>query len=462
MLNHEGWCLMLILCALITLLLIGLPHMRTEKTVEKRLAAEGNWLWTAAGTALRACGVLVLAVIPSSAYRGGVMRLGLPIFCSVGLAALLCVLLPRIRGRGAQAQTLCQAAAHDCWVRAGLGALCACGALVSAAAAVSMVARMFAYVFSLHYMIALGASVGLALVLTLLCGAQSRHAMDRLQIVLLTVLLIGTPAAALFVSENANEALQALALSGGHESADIWDVLCDLCAGLGAAGLLLPAQTLFSEHNPVVLRKSGIAASAGIAVLMLLAALAGFMACAAGIELTTVSAAETVLTQIAELSTLPHLVSGVLSAALLTTLLMYAQAALHFFGTTVAWDIVQPLTHGHTERPAALMAELISAAACVLTFVLAMYPNTPLEWYVRMVLLCGSVICSLLVLQVCGVKAGATGQRIGLAAGAAVILITLLLPIPEKWKILGALPAALLTALPQLAVKDKDKQEKSA
>ena len=92
MLNHEGWCLLMILCGFIALLLIELPRMGTEQTVEKRLIAHGGWLRAAAGTALRLCGVMLLAVVPGTIYRGGWMRLGLAVWCAAGIAALLCVL----------------------------------------------------------------------------------------------------------------------------------------------------------------------------------------------------------------------------------------------------------------------------------------------------------------------------------------------------------------------------------
>ena len=455
MLNHEGWCLMLILCTLIALLLSGLPHMRAVKSVEKRLAAEGHWLWKAASVVLCACGVLVLAVIPSAAYRGGVMRLLLPVSGALGMVATLCFVTPRIRKLSPHALTLCQAVAADRWTRVGLGVVSAAGALISAAACVSMVARMFAYVFSLHYMIALGAATGLVLMLTILCGADSRRSMDKLQIALLTALLAGTPVAALIASGNGKDMLQVSALSGGFGTVTIWDIAGDLCTGLGVTGMMLSAQTLFSERDPAVVRRSGAAASVGIAVLMLLAALAGFAACTAGIKLETITAAETVLTQIAELSSLPNPVSGLLSAALLSALLLYAQSALHFFGTTVAWDVVQPVTGWHTERPVVLMAEAAAVAACLLTFALARFPNTPLEWYVRSALLCGSVAGGLLVPFACGVKQSRTGQRTGLIAGCAVVLIIWLLPVPEKWKIVGILPALIGTVLPQLLIKDK-------
>lgn len=462
MLNHEGWCLLLILCAVIALLLLALPHMRAEKTVSQRLSAGGCWAWLSAGVVLRACGALVLVAVPSAVYQGGIMRLGLPVFCAAGLAVLLCVLVPRIRRRAPQALTLCQAVAEEKWARAGLGALSAVAALLSASAAVSMAARMFAYVFSLHYMISLGAASALVLLLTLLCGAQSRRAMDKLQFFLLAALLLGTPAAALLLSGNAQEAMQAFAQSYGQQSRAPMYILCDLCAGLGALGLLLPSQALFAEDNPSVLRRSGTAASAAIAVLMLLAALSGFGGRALGIGLESIPASETVLTQIAELPALPQPVSALLTAALLTSLLLYAQAALHFFGTTVSWDMIQPLTGSQEERPAAQRAQWISWAACLLTFPLAMNANTPLAWYVRDVLLCGSVTGTFLLLRAFGRSPGKRGGRIGLAAGAAVILITWLVPISEKWKILGVVPSMICTALPLLLIKEKSVENKPA
>lgn len=462
MLNHEGWCLLLILCAVIALLLLALPHMRAEKTVSQRLSGSSCRVRSSVGVVLRTCGVLVLVAVPSAVYRGGIMRLGLPVFCAAGLAAALCVLLPRIRKRAPYALTLCQAVAEDKWTRVGLGALSAVAALLSVSAAVSMAAHMFAYVFSLHYMISLGAAAALVLLLTLLCGAQSRRAMDPLQFALLAALLIGTPLAAILLSGNAQEALQAFSQSYGQQSHAPMYILCDLCAGLGALGLLLPLQALFAEDNPSVLRKSGITASAVIAVLMLLAALSGFGGRTLGIGLESIPAAETVLTQIAELSALPQPVSALLTAALLTSLLLYAQAALHFFGTTVSWDMIQPLNGSQEERPAARMAEWISWAACLLTFPLAMNVNTPLAWYVRDVLLCGSVIGTFLLFHAFGRSPGKMGSRIALAAGTAVIVVVWLLPFPEKWKILGAAPAMLCTALPQLLIKDKPVENKPA
>ena len=463
MLNYEGWCLLVILSALIAHMLLALPHMHTERAMQTRLTGHGGTLSTAVGTVLRACGTMVLAVIPSAVCRGGVTRLGLPAFFAAGIAVLLCLLVPRIKARSAHALTLCEAVSGDAWTRAGLGALSALAALLSAAAAVGMVARMFAYVFSLHYMIALAAATALALMLTLLCGARARRAMDPMQSVLLTILLIGTPVAAFLLSDNATQALQPLQQPVAMESDLIWTILADLGAGIGALGLLLPAQHLFSAQKPTALRKGGIIASAVTAVLTLLACIAGLAAHAVGIKLDSIPAAETVLTQIAELSALPNPLSALLNAALLTTLLLFAQSALHFVGNAVAWDVVQPLNRQEKDRPLCLLADGVALIACALTFPLSMNAaNTPLAWYVRDALLLGSVAGSFLLLRAFGTKTSRLGQRIGLAAGAAVVLVAWLLPLPEKYKLLGAIPAVLAATLPQLLIKEPSMDKKSA
>lgn len=464
MLNHEGWCLLLILSALIALMLLALPHMRTERAMQTRLTSHGGALCTAIGTVLCACGTMVLAVIPAAVYRGGVTRLGLSVFAAAGIAVLLCLLVPRIKVRCTYELTLCEAASHDAWTRAGLGAVCALAALLSASAAVAMVARMFAYVFSLHYMIALSAAVALALVLTLLCGARARRAMDPMQVLLLTILLIGTPAAALLLSDNAAQALQSSVLLAAQEPDLAVTLLTDLCAGIGALGLMLPAQHLFSVQKLIALRKGGIISTAAAAVFMLLAAFAGLASHAVGVQAESIPAAETVLTQIAELAALPNPLSALLNAALLTTLLFYAQAALHFAGNTVSWDVVQPLVRQDKDRVLSFAADAAAMAVCALTFPLCMNAaNMPLTWYVRDALLLSSVAGGFLLLRAFDAKTSKLGQRIGLAAGAAVVLIVWLVPLPEKYKLLGAIPAVLAAVLLQLFVKDPiPKDEKSA
>ena len=463
MLNHEGWCLLVILSALIAHMLLALPHMRTERAMQTRLTGYGGTLSTAIGTVLRACGTMVLAVIPAAVCCGGVTRLGLPVFFASGIAVLLCLLTPRIKARSAHALTLCEAVSGDAWTRAGLGVLSALAALLSAAAAVGMVARMFAYVFSLHYMIALGAAAALALMLTLLCGARARHAMDPMQSVLLTILLIGTPVTALLLSDNAAQALQPLLQPVAQEPDLILTILTDLCAGIGALGLLLPAQSLFSAQKPAALRRGGTFAAAAVAVLTLLACIAGLSAHAVGIQTESLPAAETVLTQVAERTALSHPLSALLNAALLTTLLLFAQAALHFAGNAVAWDVIQPLFRQDKDRMLCLLSDAAALIACAFTFPLSMNAaNTPLTWYVRDALLLSAVAGSFLLLRAFGAKTSRLGQRIGLAAGAAVVLVTWLVPLPEKYKLLGVIPAVLAAVLPQLLIKEPSKDKKSA
>ena len=454
MLNHEGWCLLGILSALIALMLLALPHMRAERSAQARLISHDGIMGTALGTVLRTCGAMVLAVVPAAVYQGGTVRLGLPVFCAVGVAVLFCLLVPRIKARCPHAMTLCEAVARDAWTRAGLGTVTAIAALISAAAAVSMVARMFAYVFSLHYMIALGAVVGLTFALTLLCGVRARRRMDGLQFLLLMALLIGTPVAALVLSGDAAQAVQFLTQTVAQDADAAMDILVDACAGIGMLGLMLPAQHLFSGQKPAAMRKGGILAAAGVAVLLLLSALGGVAARSVGIKLETIPAAETALTQIAELTALPNPLSAVFNAALVTTLLLYAQAALHFVGMTVAWDVVQPLTHQDKERPLVIAADWVAPLACAFTFLLARNPNTPLAWYVRDVLLLGAVMGSFLLARAFGAKPGRLARRIGLVAGVAVVLILWLLPLPEKYKLLGAIPAMLFALLPQLLIID--------
>jgi len=88
--------------------------------------------------------------------------------------------------------------------------------------------------------------------------------------------------------------------------------------------------------------------------------------------------------------------------------------------------------------------------------------NTPLTWYVRDVLLLSAVAGSFLLLRAIGAKTSRLGQRIGLAAGAAVVLVTWLVPLPEKYKLLGVIPAVLAAVLPQLLIKEPSKDKKSA
>ena len=79
MLNHEGWSLLGILLLLLIQLLLALPHMHKERTMEKRLNAQEESLFTVAGVCLRCAGVGLLAVLPGAVYAGGAGRLGLAV-----------------------------------------------------------------------------------------------------------------------------------------------------------------------------------------------------------------------------------------------------------------------------------------------------------------------------------------------------------------------------------------------
>ena len=155
--------------------------------MEKRLNVQDESLFAVAGVCLRCAGVGLLAVLPGAVYAGGAARLGLAVMPAAGLGTALLLIVPRLKRSHPQALTLFEAAVQDPWARAGFAAVGAVAAVAAAAGAMSMIARIFAYVFSLHDKIALAASVLLCFVLVLLCTTAAREKMDRLQGILLAV-----------------------------------------------------------------------------------------------------------------------------------------------------------------------------------------------------------------------------------------------------------------------------------
>lgn len=460
MLNHEGWSLLGILLLLLIQLLLALPLMHKEQTMEKRLNVQDESLFAVAGVCLRCAGVGLLAVLPGAVYAGGAARLGLAVMPAAGLGTALLLIVPRLKRSHPQALTLCEAAVQDPWARAGFAAVGAVAAVAAAAGAMSMIARVFAYVFSLHDKIALAASVLLCFVLVLLCTTAAREKMDRLQGILLAVMVIGTPVAALTVvgaEENMLAVLREALFYHGTGLALGRDIASDVLTGLCAIGLMLPMQRLFAVKSEQTANRGGKIAVCAMAVLAVSAAASGLVGKMAGFVLNGKAAQETVVMQLTELPALPETVSAVLTSSLVLALMLFVQDALRFAGAAVAWDIVQPLGKFTAEKPLRIWMDGVSLTVCAALYAVAGSINVPLENYLHIALLCGAVTGTMLLMRALGVQAKPLGQRICVSAGAASAAAVLLF-VPEEWKMIGAAAVFAAAVIPLLICKEKAKK----
>lgn len=452
MLNQEGWSLLILILLLLLEMGLGFAKMGRERLMAQQLQHSSDGLRASAGVLLRCIGVLVLAVIPAAAYRGGAVGLGMALSVSAGLVVLLTVLVPGLRKRNAQALTLPEALGKTRGVRAVYAVLSGLQALILASGACTLAARLLAGVFSLHYTIALGACAALILLLTALCGAQSREKMDGVSSGLLILTMLGIFGAVLVKGADAfdnlkliqEDAVQMLAL----------DIPSDLFWGVSALGLMLPAQRLFGE-NTKQHRRTGAIAGGCAAALMLISALIGWLGQAVDASLVGQTAAETVLMQTTLSIGLPVPVSAALLAVMVVVLLLFAQDALHMLGLWVSWDLVQPTAQEMRERPLLRWALAVSLAGAFAAFGLGWNANIPIRTYALAGLLSGSVLAPGLLLNLLGRKVNPLGTYCGLGLGMLMAIVWLLVPQLRQMDMLGALPCAGLSVLLQLFVREK-------
>ena len=455
MLNQEGWSLLFILIMVLAALGLGLAQMGREKDMAQSLRASGGAADTAVGAVLRCAGPLLLAVIPGAVYRGGFARAGVAVSAAVGYAVLLAVLAPALRRRDGAALTLPELAAEEKGVRALWAALCSVQALLVAGGALAMTVRILAGVFSLHYTIALAACAGLCLLLTALCGPQSRLRMDRLQGALLVLLLVGLPAAAAVLFDGTKAAvLSGLALQESGAQLGL-GVASDALWCVGILGLALPAQRVLGAENARSARRCGIAGGLLAAALVLLAAFAGLLGRSVDAELSGLTASETVLMQMAEGAALPQPVSALFVGALVTTLLLTAQDALRALGGWVSWDVVGNLSGQTRERPLLRVQLGAALAAGLAAFALGLSATVPLEWFALGACLLGAVLLPGLALRACGRKAHPLGAACGLGLGTLMAVVWMAVPQLRDMGMLGAVPCAGLSLLLQLCVREK-------
>lgn len=461
MLNQEGWSLLFILIMVLVALGLGLARMGRERAMAQNLCAGGGAADTAMGSVLRCAGPLLLAVIPGAVYRGGFARAGIAVSVAAGYAVLLAVLAPALRRRNGTALTLPEAVARQKGARVLWAALSAMQALLVAGGALSMTARILAGVFSLHYTIALAACTGLCLLLTVLCGPQSRLRMDRWQGAMLMLLLVGLPAAAVVLFDGTKAAvLGGLAVRETGVQLGL-GIASDALWGIGVLGLALPAQRVLGAETDAGARRGGIAAGIAIVVLTLLAALSGLLGRSVDAQLETVSAAETVLMQMAEGAALPQPVGALFVGALVTTLLLAAQDALRALGGWVSWDVVASLS-GQTQEKPLLCVQLGAAMASGLAaFALGLSATAPLEWFALGACLVGSVLAPGMALSAVGRSIHPLGAYCGLGLGTLMAIVWMAIPQLREMGMLGAVPCAGLSLLLQLCVREKRKAEQA-
>lgn len=455
MLNQEGWSLLLNLILVLAALGLGLAQMGRERNMAQSLRGGGGAADTAVGAVLRCAGPLLLAVIPGAVYRGGFARAGIAVSAAAGYAVQLAVLTPALRRRSGATLTLPELAAEERGVRALWAALCSAQALLVAGGALAMAARLLAGVFSLHSTIALAACAGLCLLLTALCGPQSRLRMDRLQGALLVGLLVGLPAAAAVLFDGTKAAvLGGLALQERGAQLGL-GIASDALWCVGILGLALPVQRVLGAENERSARRAGIAGGVLAAALTALAALAGLLGRSVDAELTGLAAAETVLMQMAQGAALPQPVSALFVGALTTTLLLTAQDALRALGGWVSWDVVGSLSGQTRERPLMRIQLGAAMAAVLAAFALGLSATVPLEWFALGACLVGAVLAPGLVLRACGRRVHPLGATCGLGLGALMAVVWMAVPQLRGMGMLGAVPCAGLSLLLQLCVREK-------
>ena len=455
----------MILAAVIALLGMGYVFMGREKTMADRLRSGGGTADTAAGLTVRAAGFALLGVIPGSLYLGGAGRSVQAVSLCAGLAVQLCWMLPKLRAQEPASLTVAEICAKDRFARAGLGAVEVLSLLSLTAGALAMAARVLASVFSLHTTISLGAAALLSLMLTVLCGAAARRNMDRLGV----ALAAGTVLAAFVLAQemigSAKIPLTELLAPKKAESVLGWTtVASDALWGVGAVGLVAFQHRALAAEREKAMRRGGRIGTAAIALLTLLCAGAGLLGRAADATLESRTAAETILIQIVTMESLPKPLSAVLTAGLTSALLLSAGAMMTEVGSIAAWDIALPLTGETREKPLMRTAMGAAALSAVLAFVLALDPNRPLQDYALAGLLLSTVTAAFLWARFCRWEACPLGEWMGLGLGAAAAVGWALIPATRLFGMIGAIPCALLTLLPQLLIGrwTQKKAEKAA
>ena len=430
MLNQEGWSLLLILVMLLAALGLGLARMGRERNMAQCLRAGGGSACTAVGAVLRCAGPLLLAVIPGAIYRAGIARAGVALSGAAGYAVLLAVLAPRLRWKNADALTLPELAAKEKGVRALWASLCAVQVLLIAGGALTMTARILAGVFSLHYTIALAACAGICLLITALCGAQSRLRMDWLQCALLVALLVGLPVTAVLLFDGTKAALLG-GLAVQETGAQLGlGIASDALWCVGILGLALPIQRVLGATDDKSARRGGIAGGILAALLVMLAAFAGLLGRSVDAGLSGLAASETVLMQMAEGTALP-LPLGAL-----------------FIGAG-------SLTGQTRERPLMRIQLAVALAAGLAAFALGLSASVPLEWFALGACLLGAVLMPGLMLRACGRAVHPLGAYCGLGLGTLMAAVWLAVPLLRETGMLGAIPCAGLSLLLQLFVREK-------
>ena len=455
----------MILAAVIALLGTGYIFMGREKTMAGRLRSGGGAADTAMGLTVRAAGFALLGVIPGGLYLGGASRIVQAVSLCAGLSVLLCWMLPKLRAQEPGALTAAEICAKDRFARIGLGAVEILSLLSLAAGALAMAARVLASVFSLHTTIALGAAALLSLMLALLCGAAARKNMDRLGMALAAGTVIAAFVLAQMAFDPVELPLAELLAPKSAQNAPAWTTTAsDALWGVGAVGLAAFAHRALAAENEEAARQGGRIGALAIVLLALLCAGAGLLGRAADATLESQTAAETILIQIVTMESLPKPLSAVLTAGLTAALLLSAQAMMTEIGSIAAWDIALPLTNETRERPLMRIAMGAAALSAVVAFVLALDPNRPLQDYALMGLLLSTVTAAFLWVRVCEWEACPLGEWIGLGLGAAAAVGWALIPATRQLGMIGAIPCALLTLLPQLLIGrwTQKKAEKAA
>lgn len=462
MLNREGWSLLLILAGLLALLGAGFAWMGRERSMEERLRTAGREMDTAAGLAVRAGGVLLLAVLPGIVYLYGLSRVGMAVSLCVGVTLLLCVLLPRLRAQSPEAMTVSELFCARGIPRAVYAAVAVASLLALAAGAVSLLARIFAGVFSLHYTIALAAAAALVIVFAVLCGSQARRRMDRLQVVILLFSMVAVPVTAILLNQKEEHNLLAIlssAFSRLNTGRPLFvDIASDLLFGVGVMGATTLAQRWTATREDSSALHGGRIGAALICLMALLSVASGLLGRMVDSELGTQEAAETVFLQMASNALLPAPLAGLLVAALVTALTMTAQDLLRTAGVLIAWDGVQNLTGQKQEKPLRVTADLCAVGGGVLCFVLALDATLPLLIFAQIGFLLSSVLAVSLWARAQGWISTPRGAWIGLAAGALVAAVWMCIPVTRGLGMIGVLPCAAATLAPQILLREAQEQ----
>lgn len=449
MLNNEGWSLLFILLAVLLLLAAGFMQMGRDRSMERRLRYSGGAADTAMGIALRATGITMLAVLPGAIYLQGLLRIGMALSLGAGFALMLCVLMPRLRRSGGGALTVAQAVAPDRKSRVAFACVSILSLLMLAAGGISLLARIVASVFSLHYTIALFACTLLCTLLALLCSTSSRLAMDHIQIILTLFGLIAVPLLAMATKITAVwPALKAAFTVVGQSDMLGVRIVSDLLWGAGALGCVQVMHRAFGARNGAHARRGSRQGAWLICGMIALCALVGLLGRAVDDDLVVETAAETVLLQMAGQPTLPMAVQALLVTTLTTTVMMAVQGALSLMGNMAAWDIVLPLTNQRQERPLRIAADGAAVVAGALCFVLALNSGISLTTFACAGFMVSSVLAAYLVMKTWGGVVTPRGALRGLVMGTLVAAVWLIIPFTSRLGMLGVIPCVAATVLP--------------